>query len=118
MGVAGSQGVGVGKNWVLGISVGINREAGRVRRVEGTGSFVRFVFKGRVCRGVVVHETDVVLVSVLAQCLDLACLALVYSMCLQNFAYFLPSLKDLLVKFFLCLLAHRSHFCGEGFLCR
>ena len=52
MGVARSQGVGVGKNWVLGISVGSNRGAGRVRRVKGTGGFVRFVFKGRVCRAV------------------------------------------------------------------
>ena len=52
MGVARSQRVGVGKKWVLGISVGTNRGAGRVRRVKGTGSFVRFVFKGRVCRAV------------------------------------------------------------------
>ena len=44
MGVARSQGVGVGKNWVLGISVGSNRGAGRVRRVKGRGGFVRFVF--------------------------------------------------------------------------
>ena len=50
MGVARSQGVGVGKNWVLGISVGTNVGAGRVRRVKGTGRFVRFVFKGRVCK--------------------------------------------------------------------
>ena len=52
MGVARSQGVGVLKNWDLGISVGTNRGAGRVRRVNGTGSFVRFVFKARVCRAV------------------------------------------------------------------
>ena len=32
MGVARSQGVGVGKNWVLGITVGTNIGAGRVRR--------------------------------------------------------------------------------------
>ena len=50
MGVARSQGVGVGKYWVLGISVGTNRGAGRVRRVKGTGSFMRFVFKGGVCK--------------------------------------------------------------------
>ena len=49
MGVARSQGVGVGKNWVVGISVGTNREADRVMRVKGTGGFVRFVFKDRVC---------------------------------------------------------------------
>ena len=53
--------------------------------------------------------------SVLAQCLDLACLVLAYSMCLQNFAYFLLSLKDLLVKCFLFLLTHWSHFCWEDF---
>ena len=40
--------MGVGKNWVLGISVGTNRGAGRVMRVKGTGGFVRFVFNGRV----------------------------------------------------------------------
>ena len=50
MGVARSQGVRVGKSCVLEISVGTNRGAGRVRRVKGTGGFVRFVFKGRVCR--------------------------------------------------------------------
>ena len=33
VGVARSQGVGVGKNWVLGISVGTNIGAGRVRWV-------------------------------------------------------------------------------------
>ena len=52
MGVARSQGVGVGNNWVLGISVGTNTGAGRVRRVKGTGSFVRFAFKGRVWKAV------------------------------------------------------------------
>ena len=52
MGVARSQGVGVGKNWVLGISVATNRGAGRVMRVNRTGGFVRFVFKGRVSRAV------------------------------------------------------------------
>ena len=52
MGVARSQGVGVGKNWVLGISVGTNTGEGRVMRVKGTGGFVRFVFNGRVCRAV------------------------------------------------------------------
>ena len=45
MGVARSQGVGVGKNWILGISVGTNRRASRVRRVKGTGGFVRSAFK-------------------------------------------------------------------------
>ena len=44
--------MGVGKNLVLGISVGTNRRAGRVRTVKETGGFVRFVFKGRVCRAV------------------------------------------------------------------
>ena len=52
MGVTRSQGVGVGKNLVLGISVRTNRGAGRVRRVIGTGSFVRSVFKDRVCKAV------------------------------------------------------------------
>ena len=47
-----SQEVGVGKNWVLRISVGTNRGASRVMRVKTTGGFVRFVFKGRVCRAV------------------------------------------------------------------
>ena len=56
MGVARSQGMGVGKNWVLGISVGTITGEGRVMRVEGTGGFVRFVFKGRVCRAVVVMK--------------------------------------------------------------
>ena len=48
MGVDRSQGVGVGKNWVLGISVGSNRRVGRVMRDKETGGFVRFVFKGRI----------------------------------------------------------------------
>ena len=52
MGIARSQGVGIGKNWVQEISIGTNRVAGRVKRVKGTGGFVRFVFKGRVCRAV------------------------------------------------------------------
>ena len=52
MGVARSQGLGLGKNWVVGISVGTNRGAGRVMRVKGTGGFVRFVFKDRVCGAV------------------------------------------------------------------
>ena len=52
MGVARRQGVGVGKNWVLGISVGTNRGSGRVRKVKGMGSFVTFVFMGRVCQAV------------------------------------------------------------------
>ena len=52
MGVARSRGVGVGQNWVLGISVRTNRGVGIVMRVKGTGGFVRFVFKGRVCRAV------------------------------------------------------------------
>ena len=50
------QGVGVGKNWVLGISLGTNRGAGRVMRVKGTGGFVRFVFESRVCRVVGVRK--------------------------------------------------------------
>ena len=52
MRVAGSVGgessksnVGVGKNWVMGISVGINGGTGRIMRVKGTGGFVRFVSK-------------------------------------------------------------------------
>ena len=40
----------VGKNWVMGISVVINKGAGKIIRVKGTGGFVRFVCKGRVCR--------------------------------------------------------------------
>ena len=52
MRVARNQGVGVWKNWALGISLGTNIGAGRVGRVKGTGSFVRFVFKGRVCKAV------------------------------------------------------------------
>ena len=56
MGVARSQGVGVWKNWVLGICVGINIGVGRVRRVKGTGCFVRFVLKGRVCKAVVTRR--------------------------------------------------------------
>ena len=43
MWVARSQGVGVGKNWVLGISVGTNRGPGRVRRLKETGGLARFV---------------------------------------------------------------------------
>ena len=42
--------MGVGNNWVLGISVGTNRGADKVMTVKGTGGFVRFVFKCRVCR--------------------------------------------------------------------
>ena len=44
----------VGKNWVMGISVGIkiNRGAGRIMRVNGICGFVRFVSKGRVCKAV------------------------------------------------------------------
>ena len=56
MGVARSQGVGVGKNWVLGMSVGTNRGVGRVMRVKGTGGVVRVAFKGRVCRAVAVMK--------------------------------------------------------------
>ena len=52
MGVVRSQGMGVGKNLELGKSVGTNRGAGRVLRVKGKGGFVRFVFKGKVCRSV------------------------------------------------------------------
>ena len=52
MGVAQSQRVGVGKNWVLGISVETHRGVGRVMKFKGMGGFVRFVFKGRVCRAV------------------------------------------------------------------
>ena len=71
-GGARSQRVGVGKNWVMGISVRINRVAGRIMKVKGMGGFVRFVCKGRVCRevgvmklvfaGVIVQ--DVVLVGI------------------------------------------------------
>ena len=43
---------GVGKNWVLEISVGTNRGAGRVMWIKGTVGFVRFVFKGSFCRAV------------------------------------------------------------------
>ena len=39
-----------------GISVGTITREGRVMRVEGKGGFVRFVFKGRVCRAVVVMK--------------------------------------------------------------
>ena len=56
-----------------------------------------------------------VLESVLAQCLDLACLDLLYSMCLQNFAYFLLSIQDLLVKCFLFLLTHGPIFVERVF---
>ena len=59
MRVAGSLGGGSSKSRSgsmeelgSGISVGTNRGAGRVMRVKGTGGFVRFVFKGRVCRAV------------------------------------------------------------------
>ena len=45
MGVARSQGVGVRKNWVLGISVGTYRGEGKDMTVKGSGCFVRFVFK-------------------------------------------------------------------------
>ena len=41
---ARSQRLGVGKNWVMGISVIINRDASTM--VKGKGGFVRFVFKG------------------------------------------------------------------------
>ena len=44
-GGARSQRVGIGKKLVKGISVGINRGAGRIMRVKGTGGFVRFVGK-------------------------------------------------------------------------
>ena len=44
--------MGVGKNWVMGISVRINRGAGRTMKVKEMGGFVRFVCKGRVCRAV------------------------------------------------------------------
>ena len=43
VGVARSQRVGVEKNWVPEVSVGTNRGAGGVRRVKGTGSFVKHV---------------------------------------------------------------------------
>ena len=47
----------VGTNSVLGRSVGTCTGAGRVMRVKGTCGFVRFVFKGRVCRAVgVIYE--------------------------------------------------------------
>ena len=42
MGVARSQRVGAGKNWIMGISVGIDSRAGRVMRVKGTGGFLDF----------------------------------------------------------------------------
>ena len=46
MGRARNQRVGVGKNWIMRISVEINRVAGRIMRVKGTAGFVRFVCKG------------------------------------------------------------------------
>ena len=36
----------LGKNWVMGISIGINMDAGRIMRVKGTGGFVRLICKG------------------------------------------------------------------------
>ena len=36
----------VGKNWVMGVSVVINRGAGNIVRVEETGGILRFVCKG------------------------------------------------------------------------
>ena len=38
--------VGVGRNFVMGIWVGIDRGVGRIIRVKGTSGFVRFVCKG------------------------------------------------------------------------
>ena len=38
--------VGVGSNWVMGVSVVINRGAGNIMRVKKTGGFLRFVCKG------------------------------------------------------------------------
>ena len=46
MGGARGERVGVLKNWVMGISVGIHRGAGKTVRVKGMGGFVRFVCKG------------------------------------------------------------------------
>ena len=38
--------MGVGKNWVTGVIVVINRGASNIMRVEETGGFLRFVCKG------------------------------------------------------------------------
>ena len=38
--------MGVGKNWVTGVSVVINWVACNIMRVEETGGFLRFVCKG------------------------------------------------------------------------
>ena len=45
MGVRGPR-VGAGKNWVMGVSVLINRGAGNIMRVEEMGDFLKFVCKG------------------------------------------------------------------------
>ena len=38
--------MGVGRNWVMGIRVVINRGVGNIMRVNETGGFLRFVCKG------------------------------------------------------------------------
>ena len=44
--------MGVGRNWVMGVSVVINRGEGNIMRIEETGCFLRFVCKGGICRAV------------------------------------------------------------------
>ena len=44
--------MGVGRNWVMGVSVVINRGEDNIMRVKETGCFLRFVCKGCVCRAV------------------------------------------------------------------